>query len=168
MPSCWKKPSTNSAMNSTTAQSGYASRYGGWSNFWKPQRRTTMARGTNKTKTTRPPREQTTERKERVRSGKTAARPDQVPADHILLGAQDLHFFNEGTHARLYEKLGAHPLVMDGVAGTAFAVWAPDAEQVSVIGEFNDWNTTSHPLFPKGQSGIWERFFPGIEKGTTY
>ena len=69
-----------------------------------------MARGTNKTKTTRPPREQTTERKERVRSGKTAARPDQVPADRIFLGEQDLHFFNEGTHVRLYEKLGAHPL----------------------------------------------------------
>ncbi len=125
-----------------------------------------MARSTDKT--TRSPRKQTTERRKRVRSGKAAVHQDLILADRIFLGEQDLHFFNEGTHLRLYEKLGAHPLSWTASAGTAFAVWAPNAEQVSVIGEFNDWNTTSHPLSAKGQSGIWERFFPGIEKGTTY
>ena len=85
---------------------------------------------------------------------------DLILADRIFLGEQDLHFFNEGTHLRLYEKLGAHPLVVDGVAGTAFAVWAPNAEQVSVIGEFNDWNTTSHPLSAKGQSGSLGAILP--------
>jgi 1,4-alpha-glucan branching enzyme len=89
-------------------------------------------------------------------------------AEITLLGDQDLFFFNEGTHFRLYEKLGAHLLNRDGVEGTYFAVWAPDAERVSVMGEFNGWDKTSHPLSAKGQSGIWERFFPEIGKGTIY
>src|SRR5262245_54794986 len=96
------------------------------------------------------------------------ARKKSAPTTELLLGEQDLFLFNEGTHLRLHEKLGAHPVILDGVEGTAFAVWAPDAEQVSVIGEFNDWNKTSHPLFPKGQSGLWERFFPDVTKGTIY
>ena len=89
-------------------------------------------------------------------------------ATELLLGEQDLFLFNEGTHLRLHEKLGAHPFVVDGAEGTYFAVWAPNAEQVSVIGEFNDWNKASHLLQPKGQSGLWERFFPGVGKGTSY
>ena len=88
--------------------------------------------------------------------------------EHYVLGDQDLHFFNEGTHVRLYEHLGAHLVRVNEVAGTYFAVWAPNAEQVAVMGEFNDWSKTSHSLSLRGQSGIWERFFPGIGKGTIY
>lgn len=99
---------------------------------------------------------------------KARARKKSPPTEVLLLGEQDMHFFNEGTHLRLHEKLGAHLLEIDGVEGTYFAVWAPNAKQVSVIGEFNNWDKTSHLLHPKGQSGIWERFFPGVGKGTAY
>ncbi|HEV8714733.1 MAG TPA: 1,4-alpha-glucan branching protein GlgB [Candidatus Binatia bacterium] len=100
------------------------------------------------------------------RTAKTRNKPE--PAEITLLGEQDLFFFNEGTHFRLDEKLGAHVFTVDRAEGTYFAVWAPDAERVSVMGEFNGWDQTSHPLYSKGQSGIWERFFPGIGKGTIY
>ncbi len=85
-----------------------------------------------------------------------------------FLGEQDLFLFNEGSHVRVYEKLGAHPIRVGDVEGVNFAVWAPDAEQVSVIGEFNSWDKTSHALYPQGQSGIWARFFPGVQPGTIY
>jgi 1,4-alpha-glucan branching enzyme len=85
-----------------------------------------------------------------------------------LLGSQDLFFFNEGTHYRLYDKLGAHPLAPGGVEGTYFAVWAPSAGQVYVMGDFNGWNPTSHPLASRGSSGIWEGFVPGVRSGTAY
>ncbi|MEW6034953.1 MAG: 1,4-alpha-glucan branching protein GlgB, partial [Chloroflexota bacterium] len=85
-----------------------------------------------------------------------------------LLTADDLHLFNEGTHFHLYRKLGAHPLTQKGVAGTYFAVWAPDAERVSVIGDFNGWCGDSHQLRPRGQSGIWEGFIPGVGQGARY
>jgi 1,4-alpha-glucan branching enzyme len=85
-----------------------------------------------------------------------------------LLTDNDLYLFNEGSHFRLYDKLGAHVVTHAGTSGTYFAVWAPDAEQVSVIGDFNGWNKKSHRLHPKGQSGIWEGFLPGIGKGTLY
>ena len=81
---------------------------------------------------------------------------------------EDVYLFNEGSHFRLYEKLGAHLVKQDGGAGTHFAVWAPNANHVSVIGEFNGWNKGRHPLHPKGQSGIWEGFIPTIDKGTLY
>ncbi len=88
--------------------------------------------------------------------------------DVTLLSDDDLFLFNEGTHYRLYEKLGAHPLAVDGMTGTYFAVWSPNATEVFVIGDFNCWDKSSHPLRPKGQSGIWEGFVPGIGKGTIY
>ncbi len=84
------------------------------------------------------------------------------------LSDKDLHFFNEGTHLRLYEKLGAHLLTRDGEVGTYFAVWAPNAKRVSVMGAFNEWNTASHGLSSRGQSGIWEGFFPDVGKGMNY
>jgi 1,4-alpha-glucan branching enzyme len=88
---------------------------------------------------------------------------------HIsLLTDDDLFLFNEGSHFRLYEKLGAHPLSKEGLRGTYFAVWAPDAAQVFVIGDFNGWDKSSHPLKTKGQSGIWEGFIPGVDKGISY
>lgn len=85
-----------------------------------------------------------------------------------LLTEQDLYLFNEGSHFRLYDRLGAHLMTAGSVAGTYFAVWAPSGEQVSVIGDFNGWHRTSHLLFPKGQSGIWEGFVPGVGKGALY
>jgi 1,4-alpha-glucan branching enzyme len=105
-----------------------------------------------------------------------ATRPEQ-PATSVspqgdsstsLITDHDLYLFNEGTHFRLYEKLGAHPHVVEGTSGTAFGVWAPDAEQVFVMGDFNGWDRSSHPLQPKGSSGIWETFVPGVGKGDIY
>jgi 1,4-alpha-glucan branching enzyme len=81
---------------------------------------------------------------------------------------QDLHLFNEGTHLRLYEKLGAHPCSKDGVEGTYFAVWAPNARGVSVVGDFNGWERGRNPLQPRASSGIWEGFVPGAEQGARY
>jgi len=93
-----------------------------------------------------------------------------MPATHTpsLLGDQDLHFFNEGTHAQLHTKLGAHLTTVDGVAGTLFAVWAPNAAAVSVVGDFNQWQGGKHPLSPRGRSGIWEGFVPEIGHGEIY
>ena len=85
-----------------------------------------------------------------------------------LLTDDDLHLFNEGTHYRLYEKLGAHPLTAGGTEGTYFAVWAPNARQVWVMGDFNGWDKSSHPLYSRGQSGIWEGFVPGVGPGDLY
>ena len=85
-----------------------------------------------------------------------------------LLGDDDLHYFNEGTHYRLYEKLGAHLMSAGRTPGTYFAVWAPNAAQVSVIGDFNGWNAESHPLRAKGHSGIWEGFIAEVGAGTLY
>jgi 1,4-alpha-glucan branching enzyme len=85
-----------------------------------------------------------------------------------LITADDLHLFNEGSHFRLFDKLGAHLMRSEGIEGTYFAVWAPNAEQVSVIGAFNDWAEGRHPLSPLHHSGIWEGFIPGIGKGTLY
>ena len=85
-----------------------------------------------------------------------------------LLTDQDFYLFNEGSHVRLYRKLGAHPLTENGVEGTSFAVWAPGARQVYVMGDFNGWNKYSHPLSVRGQSGIWESFIPGVGNGAHY
>jgi 1,4-alpha-glucan branching enzyme len=85
-----------------------------------------------------------------------------------LLTGDDLFLFNEGSHYRLYEKLGAHPCTVVGQEGTYFAVWAPNAQQVSVIGDFNHWDKASHPLRPAGSSGIWEGFIAGLSQGTVY
>ncbi len=91
-----------------------------------------------------------------------------VSFDVTLLTDDDLYLFNEGNHFGLYEKLGAHCLNANGVEGTYFAVWAPDAEQVCVAGDFNGWDRASHPMRSRGRSGIWECFVPGIGKGILY
>jgi 1,4-alpha-glucan branching enzyme len=93
---------------------------------------------------------------------------EAVRHDVSLLTDDDLYLFNEGSHFRLYEKLGAHPVEVEGVAGSCFAVWAPDAETVAVVGEFNGWSREAHPLQPRGSSGIWEGFLPGVGPGALY
>jgi 1,4-alpha-glucan branching enzyme len=85
-----------------------------------------------------------------------------------LLTDDDLYLFNEGSHFRLYDKLGAHQVEVDGRKGTYFSVWAPDAERVTVMGEFNGWDKESHLLTPKGSSGIWEGFLPDVGQGAHY
>lgn len=80
----------------------------------------------------------------------------------------DIHLFSEGTNIRIYEKMGAHIVEQDGVKGTHFAVWAPNARQVSVIGDFNNWDASKNQLSMIGQSGIWSGFIPGIADGTIY
>jgi len=92
---------------------------------------------------------------------------ETTPTGAGLVTGHDEYLFNEGTHFRLYEKLGSHPVVHNGVAGTYFAVWAPNAAHVSVIGGFNDWQKGRHTLSPRS-SGIWEGFLPGVEKGAHY
>ncbi len=86
-----------------------------------------------------------------------------------LLTDFDVHLFKEGNHFKLYEKLGSRLMAIDGVKGAYFAMWAPDAESVSVIGDFNGWNRESHFLKPReDSSGIWEGFISGIKKGAVY
>ena len=91
-----------------------------------------------------------------------------VPAEQSLISEFDRHLFNEGTHFHLYEKLGAHPVVLNGMAGTFFAVWAPNAKYVSLVGDFNRWNNKTHPLHTSGNSGIWEGFYSDVKKGNHY
>ncbi|UIJ72323.1 1,4-alpha-glucan branching protein GlgB [Aurantimonas sp. HBX-1] len=85
-----------------------------------------------------------------------------------LLGEQDVYFLAEGNHYRLYERLGAHPKTMDGVEGTAFAVWAPNARRVSVVGNFNSWDGRRHVMRQRHETGMWELFVPHIGRGEVY
>lgn len=85
-----------------------------------------------------------------------------------MLTEFDLQLLAEGRHERAYEKLGAHPTVADGVAGVSFAVVAPHAERVAVIGDFNGWDAACHPMAALGDAGVWHRFVPGVEPGTLY
>jgi 1,4-alpha-glucan branching enzyme len=84
------------------------------------------------------------------------------------LGASDLYLFNKGDEHRLYEKLGAQLRVLDGVAGASFAVWAPNAQRVSVVGDFNHWDGRSHAMRLLAGSGVWEIFIPGVGQGAHY
>ncbi|MFH1092994.1 MAG: 1,4-alpha-glucan branching protein GlgB [Candidatus Omnitrophota bacterium] len=92
-----------------------------------------------------------------------------VKHDVSLLTEQDIYLFKEGSHFRLYEKLGSHIMSGKGARGVFFALWAPNAKKVSVIGDFNAWNDQSHPLAPRwDNSGIWEGFIPGVKKRDLY
>jgi 1,4-alpha-glucan branching enzyme len=84
------------------------------------------------------------------------------------LGDIDLHLVGEGRHEELYAKLGAHVIEHQGVRGTAFAVWAPSAGSVSVVGDFNSWDGRLHPMRSLSSSGIWELFLPGVYSGAFY
>lgn len=97
-----------------------------------------------------------------VRDASRASRQDHALTD------MDLHLFNEGTHYRLYSKLGAHVLHSEDAPAVSFAVWAPNAHYVSVIGDFNDWNVHANPLNARAHSGIWEGVVRGIGPGSLY
>ncbi len=84
-----------------------------------------------------------------------------------VLGEQDLDLFEEGNHLGLHEKLGAHPMELEGVSGTSFAVWAPNARRVSVVGGFNFWDGRRH-VMRKHPGGVWEIFIPGVDDGDVY
>ena len=85
-----------------------------------------------------------------------------------MLNAEDFHLFNEGSHLHVYDALGAHVTAQGGEDGVHFAVWAPDAEQVWVIGDFNGWDKTRHPLKPQAESGVWAGFVAGAGYGDVY
>ena len=85
-----------------------------------------------------------------------------------MLTEYDLYLLGEGTHYKSYEKLGAHLMELEGVRGVAFAVWAPNAQRVSVVGNFNSWDGRRHPLRVRGSSGVWELFVPGLGEGEIY
>lgn len=88
---------------------------------------------------------------------------------HSLFSELDVYLFKSGKHYKLYEKFGSHPKVLDGVEGTYFAVWAPSAKNVSVVGDFNFWSQGEHNLNVRwDESGIWEGFIPGVGKGNLY
>jgi 1,4-alpha-glucan branching enzyme len=84
------------------------------------------------------------------------------------LSDHDLYLFNEGTEHRVYDKLGAHLRVVDGVPGVSFALWAPNALRVSVVGDFCHWDGRYFPMRPLGKSGVWEIFIPGLQDGLFY
>ncbi|SEN43150.1 1,4-alpha-glucan branching enzyme [Gemmobacter aquatilis] len=85
-----------------------------------------------------------------------------------VLGEMDEYLLGEGTHKRLWQVLGAHVITHEGVAGTHFAVWAPNAERVSVVGDFNMWDGRRHPMRKRGPTGVWETFIPGQGEGCVY
>ena len=85
-----------------------------------------------------------------------------------VLGEMDEYLLGEGTHKRLWQVLGAHVITHEGVEGTHFAVWAPNAERVSVVGDFNIWDGRRHPMRRRGATGVWETFIPGLGEGATY
>ena len=84
------------------------------------------------------------------------------------LGELDLHLIGEGHNEEVYQRLGAHVREIDGVQGTAFAVWAPAARAVSVVGDFNSWDGRLHAMRSLGSSGIWELFLPEVGRGERY
>jgi len=85
-----------------------------------------------------------------------------------VLSDFDMHLFAEGKHYHIYDKLGAHPMTLNGVSGVFFAVWAPNAKRVSIVGDFNRWDGRINPMRCRGGVGLWELFIPGLEVGTIY
>lgn len=100
-------------------------------------------------------------------SGETARNADPYSFLPIMT-EESRYFYNEGTHERLFDDLGSHVRTIEGVRGTVFAVWAPNAKQVSVVGTFNSWDGRRHPMRMLGASGIWEIFIPGVDNGAVY
>src|SRR5678809_1276453 len=84
------------------------------------------------------------------------------------LGEGDLYLFGKGDERRIYDKLGGHLRTVDGLAGASFAVWAPNAQRISVVGDFNQWDGRVHQMRSLGPSGVWEIFIPGVAEGAHY
>jgi len=99
---------------------------------------------------------------------KTRASESPESQPEPILGELDLHLFGEGRHEQIYDKLGAHAITRDGAKGVSFAVWAPAAQQVSVVGNFNAWDGTRNPMRQLGASGVWETFIPKLQSGELY
>src|SRR5258705_920161 len=99
---------------------------------------------------------------------KTRASESPKSQPEPILGELDLHLFGEGRHELIYEKLGAHEITHDGVKGVSFAVWAPAAAQVNVVGNFNAWDGTRNPMRRLGGSGVWDAFIPHLKSGELY
>ncbi len=91
-----------------------------------------------------------------------------MATEKVFISEIDQYLFAQGTHYDIYKKLGAHPSVEDGVEGIYFAVWAPNAQSVSVVGTFNGWDEYAHPMEKLGPGGIWARFIPGVGQGELY
>src|SRR5436189_4249690 len=89
-------------------------------------------------------------------------------SDLTFLGDQDLWLWSEGRHFEIDRLLGAHLVQRGGARGAYFAVWAPNAERVSVIGSFNNWNPEHHPMHRRESGGLWEAFVPGVDTGAVY
>lgn len=103
-----------------------------------------------------------------VKKGKEEKEIVDIYAIESPIDAMDLSQFNNGIHDTIYDKLGAHPMTIDGIEGTWFAVWAPFAKAVSVVGDFNGWNAVYHPMRYIDAAGIYELFIPGVAKGDIY
>ncbi len=103
-----------------------------------------------------------------VRAGSSTFAVDDPYRSWPTLGDLDLHLFGEGRHRRLWEVLGAHPRIHDGMSGVSFAVWAPNARAVRVVGDWNGWDGRVHPMRSLGSSGVWELFVPGVAAGQRY
>jgi 1,4-alpha-glucan branching enzyme len=99
---------------------------------------------------------------------KSVANATEISPSVSLFTDEDLYLFNEGTHLGLADKLGAHAATAGGTEGTVFAVWAPNATGVSVMGDFNGWRPSQHVLRARATSGIWEGFVPGVGRGARY
>jgi 1,4-alpha-glucan branching enzyme len=101
------------------------------------------------------------------RGGRTAEIDDAYRYGRVI-SDYDLYLFGEGKHTHIHQKLGAHPMTLDGTAGVHFAVWAPNAVRISVIGDVNVWDGRVHPMRALGSSGVWEIFIPGMQVGERY
>ncbi|HUH00065.1 MAG TPA: 1,4-alpha-glucan branching enzyme, partial [Gammaproteobacteria bacterium] len=104
----------------------------------------------------------------RVESGGQRFEQEDPYRFGLVLGELDMHLIATGDHRQLYHAMGAHPRELDGVAGTAFAVWAPNARRVSVVGDFNHWDGRMHPMRRRAEAGVWELFLPGVGTGALY
>ncbi|NUO72819.1 MAG: 1,4-alpha-glucan branching enzyme, partial [Frateuria sp.] len=104
----------------------------------------------------------------RVRWATAMQELDDPYAFGALLAERDLDLLAQGQHPQVYRQLGAHPQVLDGVPGVRFAVWAPNARRVSVVGDFNQWDGRRHPMRLRLPQGVWELFVPGLQAGARY
>src|SRR3546814_8371175 len=93
---------------------------------------------------------------------------EQAVTDQLLLGDLDMHLIAQGRHRQLADCLGAHVVTLQGVAGTRFAVWAPNARRVAVVGDFNEWDGRKHPMRLRRDCGVWEVFVPGVRAASLY